>query len=114
MAALDVSLNTDRGLERTAFVPGTPPTFTETVFAMSPNDIRTLAADGDAWIVRLDTINAADPDAPDAQAVRAQFAVETARDLSNAVMAAYTQSVLQGSDVSINQVAIDAVHATIP
>ena len=81
---------------------------------MAPDDIRTLSADGDAWIVRLDTVNAADPDALDAQAVRAQFAAETARDLSNAVMSAYTQSVLQRSDVSINQVTIDAVHATIP
>ncbi len=114
MAALDVSLNTDRGLDRTGFVPGTPPNFTETVFGMKPDDLATLSADGDAWIVRLDTVNAADPDAPEAQAVRAQFSVTTARDLSNAVMNAYTQSVLQNSDVSVNSVAIDAVHATIP
>ena len=112
MAALDVSLNTDRALERTGFLPGTPPDFTDTVFEMTPNDLAMLSADGDAWIVRLDQINAADLNAPEAQAIRAQFAAETARELSTAVMAAFTQSVLSDSEVSVNQVALDALHAT--
>ncbi len=114
MAGLGLNLNTDRGIERQGFVDGTPPQFTETVFGMDPDQLETLSADGDVWIVRLDAVRAPDPNTPEAEAIRAQFAAETARELQTALIQAFTQSVIQKSDVRINQVTIDSVHAQFP
>ncbi|MXQ06946.1 peptidylprolyl isomerase [Alphaproteobacteria bacterium GH1-50] len=114
MAGLGLNLGTDRGVERQGFVPGTPPDFNETVFGMEPDDLATLSADGDAWIIRLDAINQPDPDAPEAASVLARFGVETAREMQTSLIQAFTQSVIRGSDVRINQAVIDAVHAQIP
>ena len=114
MAGLGLNLNTDRGMERQGFVDGTPPDFTQTVFEMDPDQLASLSADGDVWIVRLDAIRAPDPDTPQAQLVRGQFAAETARELQTSLIQAYTQSVVQNTDVRVNQVAIDAVNAQLP
>jgi peptidyl-prolyl cis-trans isomerase D len=114
MAALDVPLNSDRDVERTGFIPGTPPGFTEAVFSGEPDDLSILAADGDVWIVRLDAVNQADATTPEAQLLRAQFAAETAQVLAQDLMTAFTQSVVQETGISINQVTIDSIHATLP
>ncbi len=114
MAGLGLGLNTDRGLDRQGFVGGTPPDFTTTVFEMEPDQLASLSADGDVWIIRLDAVRAPDPTTLEAEAVRAQFAAETARELQTSLLQAFTRSVVQNTDVRVNQVAIDAVHAQLP
>lgn len=114
MAGLPVALETDRDLTRDAFVEGTPPDFIETLFDMEVDDLRVLSADGDAWLVRLDAVNAPDPDAPEAQDVRAQFSNQTAAELSTALIQAYTQALLDETGVDLNQSALNAVNAQLP
>lgn len=111
MAGLGLALETDRGLQRTAFVEGTPPDFIGVVFDMKPDDVRVLSADGSAWIVRLDAVRAPDPDEPEAQRVRAQFARETAQEISQSLLQAFTQSILAETPVTVNSQALNAVHA---
>ena len=114
MAGLGLEIETDRNLQRTSFVEGTPPAFVDEVFDMDPNDIRTLSADGSAWLVRLDAVRAPDPNALDAQTVRLQFSRETTAALTAAVVAAYTQGVLNETGLEINQTALNAVNAQLP
>lgn len=114
MAGMDLALQTDREISRDAFLDGTPPDFIPTVFEMAPNDVRVLSADGDAWLVRLDAVNAPDPTTAEAEAVRSRFAGEAAVELSTALIQAYTQSLLDETGVEINQAAINAVNAQLP
>ncbi len=114
MAGLGLRLETDRGLERNGFVQGTPPDFTDQVFDMAPGEVRVLAEAGEVWLVRLDDIVAPDPNSPEAQLVIAQFGQETARELSDSLLGAFTQAVLNETEVSINQTAINAVTASVP
>ncbi|MGI9390165.1 MAG: SurA N-terminal domain-containing protein [Boseongicola sp.] len=111
MAGLGLSLKTDRALERTSFIEETPPDFTDEIFDMKLNDVRVLSADGDAWLVRLDNVQAPDSSAPGAQVVRLQFAQESANELSVGLLDAFIQALLQDSDVSVNQAALTAVHS---
>ena len=114
MAALRLSLETDRGLTRDTFLDRTPPDFISAVFEMEPNEVRVLSADGFAWLVRLDAVNAPDPTTPEAEAVRSQFAGQTAVEMSTALIQAYTQSLLDETPVELNQAAINAVNAQLP
>ena len=107
----ELDVHQDRGVTRNGFLEGTPPAFTQTVFSMAPNDIAVLAADGDAWLVRLDTIVAADNASEDAQGLKAAFAAETAQSLSNAIINAYTQALVDEAGADINSSAISAVNA---
>ncbi|MGI9395239.1 MAG: peptidyl-prolyl cis-trans isomerase, partial [Boseongicola sp.] len=111
MAGLGLSLKTDRALERTSFIEETPPDFADEIFDMKLNDVRVLSADGDAWLVRLDSLQAPDPSAPEAQVVRLQFAQESATELSADLFDAFIQTLLQDTDVSVNQSALTAVHS---
>lgn len=114
MAALRLSLETDRALRRDSFLDGTPPDFIASVFEMEPNEVRVLSADGFAWLLRLDAVTAPDPTTSEAQAVREQFAAQTAVELSTALIQAYTQSLLDETGVELNQAAINAVNAQLP
>lgn len=114
MAAMDLNLRTNRGMNRTAFIEGTPPAFTQTVFGMEADAVEVLSADGDAWLVRLDAINPADGDSPEAEAAKAGFASGTAQDYANAVTRAFTQALVDQVDVEINSSAISAVNAQMP
>ncbi len=111
MAGLGLSLRADRGLVRDGFIEETPPEFTNTVFDMNSNDVRVLAADGNAWLVRLDFMRAPDPTTPVAQAVRLQFSQETTVKLSQGLLDAFIQALLQDTEVSVNQSALTAVHS---
>lgn len=114
MAGMRLNLQTDRGLTRDGFLDGTPPDFLTSVFQMDENEVRVLSADGAAWLVRLDAIRAPDATTPEAQAVRARFASETAVELSSALIQSYTQALLDETGVELNQTAINAVNAQLP
>ncbi|QMU57361.1 MAG: peptidylprolyl isomerase [Boseongicola sp.] len=110
-AALGLDVETDLGLERSGFVEGTPADFTDTVFDMSGGDLRVLSADGDAWLLRLDAVNAADANTPDAQVAMEQFESQTSAEMAQSLLQAFTQAVLNDTDVSINQAAVNAVNS---
>lgn len=114
MAGMDLDLRTSRAIDRNAFVEGTPPDFNRTVFEMERDGIAVLSADGDAWLVRLDAINAADGDSDEAQFLKGTFAGETAQDYSNALTRAFTQALVEAAGVEINSSAISAVNAQLP
>ncbi|MCG6882842.1 MAG: SurA N-terminal domain-containing protein [Silicimonas sp.] len=111
MAALDLNLRTQRGLTRDGFVEGTPPDFTRTVFELDTDGIAVLATDGDAWLVRLDNVLAADSANPEAQLLKEGFAAETARSLSSAIINAYTQALIDEAGADIDANAVRAVNA---
>ena len=88
--------------------------FTTTLFEMDPNELRTLSAEGDAWLLRLDAVKAPDSTTPEAEALRTDFAAQTAVDLSNGISSTFIQSLINAADVEINQAALNAVGAHRP
>ncbi|NNL72552.1 MAG: peptidylprolyl isomerase, partial [Silicimonas sp.] len=109
-----LALETDTDLARDGFLEGTPPDFIETLFAMTPGDVDVLSADGDAWVLRLDAINPPDATTDEAAALRDAFAARTAVEMSTGLIQAYTQAILDGTGVSVNQSALNAVNAQLP
>ncbi|MEM7719271.1 MAG: hypothetical protein AAF222_08695, partial [Pseudomonadota bacterium] len=99
------------GLTRDSFIEGTPPSFITTLFELEADGITVVASDGDAWLLRLDAIIAADSTAPDAQLVKDRFSAETAASFAAAITNAYTQSLVNSAGADINQAAINAVNS---
>jgi peptidyl-prolyl cis-trans isomerase D len=76
---------------------------------MEAGELRVLSTDGDAWILRLDAINAPDPDDAEGQVLKDAFASQMAGELGRAIAGAYTQALVDEAGVDINQAAVNAV-----
>ncbi|MYA88309.1 MAG: peptidylprolyl isomerase, partial [Boseongicola sp. SB0662_bin_57] len=113
MAALDLDLESDRDLRRNGFVDGTAPGFIEALFDMTRDEIRVLSFDGEAWLMRLDTITKPDPGSPGTAAERDAFAAWIATGLSGGILNAYTQALVEQAEVEVDQAALNAVHAQL-
>lgn len=114
LEGLGLDLRTDTGLTRDGFLDGTPPDFIATVFDMEPGAVTVLSADGDAWLLRLESVAAPDSTTEEAQRVRQQFALDTTAQIATGLIQAYTQAVLDETGVEINQSALTAVNAQLP
>ncbi len=113
MAALNLDLESDRELPRNGFVEGTAPGFIEVLFDMKRDEIRVLSFDGEAWLMRLDTITKPDLGLPETAAERDAFAAWIAAGLSGGILNAYTQALVEQAEVEVDQSALNAVHAQL-
>lgn len=113
MAALDLALESDRDLPRNGFVDGTAPGFIEALFDMRRDEIRILPFDGEALLMRLDTITKPDLGSPDTVAARDAFATWIGTGLSGGILNAYTQALVEQAEVEVDQAALNAVHAQL-
>lgn len=110
-AALELDSVQENGLTRRAFVNGTPPNFVTEVFAMETGDIRVIENGNSAVIVRLDAISAADDSDAAFTAEVASIGESAANGIAQDIYEIYARSVQVNADVSINQAAVNAVHA---
>lgn len=110
-AALGLDAVQDSNIVRTAFMNGTPPTFMSRVFEMEPASVEVIPHDGAAIIVRLDAITAPDPE--DAAFIAERDALnETAQNgMAQDIFQIFTNTVQINTDLSINDAAVNAVHA---
>lgn len=100
------------GVTRGGQVQGLPGGFSETVFDMEPGEVR-LVPDGAAVIlVRLDEIAAPDPDAGDIAALREQVAAQAGSSLAGDLLEYYARDVQMRAGITLDQAAINAVHAS--
>ena len=97
--------------DRSAFVPGTPGGFMEQVFQMQPGEMRVIPDDGGLVLVRLDGVNTPAPDAPEIAAVADGITQQVSDSISQDIFEAYAQSLQSRFAVTINQQALNAVHA---
>ena len=111
--AQEFESQTDVGLTRTDFVPGTPPEFMTTLFEMEPGEVRVLSAFGAVIIVRLDAINPIDDNA-EAQAEIARLNEEIGQIVAGEIFNIFGEDVVLRAGPQINQQALDAVHVNFP
>ena len=112
-AAQELDSIVEDGLDRGAFVQGTPPAFMTEVFDMEPGDVRILSAFGAVVIVRLDAINPIDDNA-EAQAEVARLNEEIGQILAGEIFNIFGEDVVLRAGPQINQQALDAVHVNFP
>ncbi|MEM6759664.1 MAG: peptidyl-prolyl cis-trans isomerase [Pseudomonadota bacterium] len=113
LAAQGFEAQTETGLTRTDFVPGTPPEFMTALFEMEPGEVRVLSAFGALAIVRLDAIQDAAADA-ELQAQAAQLTEQAGQALAADMFEVFSTDVLLRAGPQINQQIVDAVLASFP
>ena len=103
----------EEGLDRSAFVQGTPPAFMSTVFEMEPGEVRMIPAFGSILLVRLDAVNPIG-DAPEALTETEALSDEMGQILGAELFNLYGEDVVLRANPQINQQALDAVHVNFP
>lgn len=111
MAGLDLPLRTARGLMRNGFLEDAPAGMVENVFQMGVDDVRVFEADGGAAIVRLDAVTVPAGDDAETREIKRQFSEAAAQGLAGDALALFSRAIQARAGVSVNQQAINAVHA---
>lgn len=112
-ATLNLTAQTEPALTRRGYVEGTQPNFLQDVFGMTVGEVKVIDNGGNVLLVRLDSVTP--PDMNDAQtAAEKETAAQAAgAGISQDIFEAFSASVQERTDVNINQVALNAVHAQL-
>ncbi len=98
-------------IPRTGFFDAAPEGLLTTVFQMVPNEIRVIEAKDFVGVVRLDTVAPAATDGEDAIAMKTALAAQVEQAISQDAFAAFTNALTAKSGITLDQNAINAVHA---
>jgi peptidyl-prolyl cis-trans isomerase D len=99
------------GLTRRDFVPETPQTFLTDVFKMEPGQTQAVANGDRAIIVRLDSVTPPDAIDPAMLAEGESVAQQAAGGIAEDIFTIFSQTLQTRTEVSVNQAAVNAVHA---
>ncbi|WP_319823555.1 peptidylprolyl isomerase [Thalassovita sp.] len=111
IAALGLTAQVETGVTRNEFVTGAPQGFLQQVFAMARGDTTVIAGAEVVTIVRLDDILPPDMDNADVKATRDALVQDVAGSLAQDIYAAYALDVQNRAGITIDQAALNAVHA---
>ena len=98
-------------ITREEAVPGTPADFAERAFAMAPGEVAVIAHEGNAIILRLDAVNAADAAAEETAAMIAGLGAELAAGIDRDILDAMTLAAQLGVEVTVDEAVIAAANA---
>jgi peptidyl-prolyl cis-trans isomerase D len=114
MAAIRLPIEMERGLTRDTELLTTPTTFVSEAFSMAPGEIRVISGNGAAFVLRLDEIRQADMSDPQNTMLRGVFSQQAAQEVAGDILSAFTSGVIGQAGVTIDDAAINAVHAQFP
>jgi peptidyl-prolyl cis-trans isomerase D len=98
-------------IDRQGFVEGAPDTLLPAVFAMAAGDLKVIEAPGFTALVQLDSIAPALTEGDDAKALRESIQTQAAQAISQDAFSLYTQALTTEAGITLDQAAINAVHA---
>lgn len=101
----------ETNLSRTSFGADLPQGLLEQVFTMRPAETATITAGDAAYVVRLDTIQPADPEDEQARQFSGFFGDQAAQDVAQDLFRALATDIQDRAGVSVDQAALNAVHA---
>jgi peptidyl-prolyl cis-trans isomerase D len=101
----------EEALTRRSQTEGTSPDFLPAVFEMQPGEARAIPTEDGAIVLRLDSVEPADPEAETVQAEALAVASEVSGAISQDVFEAYARALQVGTEVRIDDRALAAVHA---
>ena len=108
-----IAARQETGLGRNARLADMPPAILSAVFDMAPGDLRVVPGAGEVHLVRLDAINPVDEDDADMQALARALRDQAASDIAQDLYRAYAAALQSSAGITLNQSAINAVHANI-
>ncbi|AKS46199.1 peptidyl-prolyl cis-trans isomerase D [Octadecabacter temperatus] len=109
-AFLDLDSVQETNITRRGFINGAPSTFLTEIFEMEQGDVRVIPNEGNAIIVRLDAITAADETDEAYTAEVASVAETVGEGIAQDIYELYNRTVQLRTDVQINEQALNAVH----
>ncbi|SHI88846.1 peptidyl-prolyl cis-trans isomerase D [Shimia gijangensis] len=110
-AAFGLEATVQPNLLRSGFVADTPEGFVQSVFEMELGAVSSAATENGLLIVRLIEIVKPDPNAPEVSNLLASVLDQGAAGLSQDIFEAYAQNIQFEQGVTLNQPALNAVHA---
>ncbi|SMX31512.1 peptidylprolyl isomerase [Octadecabacter ascidiaceicola] len=110
-AFLDLDSVQETNITRRGFINGAPSTFLPEIFEMEVGEVRVVPNEGNAIIVRLDAITAADESDEAYSAEVASVAETVGEGIAQDIYELYSRTVQLRTDVQINEQALNAVHA---
>jgi peptidyl-prolyl cis-trans isomerase D len=99
---------------RDSFIAGTPDSLLPDVFAMTEGDVKVIEAEGFVAVVRLDRVLPAATEGPDAEALKTALMAQAEQAIASDAFNAFTTALTSEAGISIDQAAINAVHASLP
>ena len=97
---------------RESFVEGAPAGLMTAVFDMDPGDLRVIEGPDFVAVLRLDTVTAAATEGDDATALREAIAVQAEQAIAQDAFTLFTNALSAEAGITLDQTAINAVHAT--
>ncbi|MDD9715363.1 SurA N-terminal domain-containing protein [Dinoroseobacter sp. PD6] len=105
----------ETGLTREAFIEGTPPALVTDVFALeAEGDVALVPGNGVVIVAQLTAILPPDTEDPDAAFLRNVLDQSVSQTLAEDVFTAYATAIQQEAGITINQSAINGIHAQFP
>jgi len=98
-------------ITRNHFIPGAPAELLIAVFALNAGQSIVIEAPGTTLIAQLTAVLPAATDDPDLVRVRARINDDTAQSIAQDALAAFTRALELQAGISLNQAALNAVHA---
>ena len=99
---------------RAAFIQGAVPALMARVFELDKGDSALVQAEGKVWIIQLREILPPEADNPEAEALATAVAGETAQGIAQDLLASFTRAVEADAGISLNQAALNSIHAQFP
>ena len=99
---------------RSGFVADAPDSLLNDVFRMAEGTVQVIEAEGFTAVVQLDNILPAATDGEDAEALKASLEAQAGQAISQDAFAAYTAALTAEAGITLDQAAINAVHASLP
>ncbi|MCZ4353641.1 SurA N-terminal domain-containing protein [Roseovarius aestuarii] len=106
-----LSPQTATDLTRRSFQPDTPPEFISTVFGMDQGDVTLLEGESQVYILRLDAINAPDTSDAELETLRSGLSDAAASDIAQDLYQALADDIRSRVGITLDQQALNAVHA---
>jgi peptidyl-prolyl cis-trans isomerase D len=99
---------------RNGFVENTPETLLSDVFKLTDGAVQVIEAPEFIAVVQLDRILPAETEGEDAVAMREALAAQAQQAIASDAFAAFTDALTAEVGISLDQAAINAVHASLP
>ncbi|MCE8471598.1 hypothetical protein LZ189_21565, partial [Rhodovulum sulfidophilum] len=109
MTALGVDVTSETALSRGGLMPQP---LSDAMFRLADiGDSAVVPVGAEVWLIRLDEILPPDADAPGADMLRRNIAAQAGQGLAQDLYAYFAQAVTNAAGLSLDQAAINAVHA---
>jgi peptidyl-prolyl cis-trans isomerase D len=83
------------------------------VFQMKPDEMRVIEGPDFVGVLRLDSVQPATVDSPDAKAMRAALSDQISQALAQDAFQLFSNALIAEAGITLNDAAINAVHAQI-